>query len=151
MILANTIWGPLFFYFYDAGYVAGAIAAGLLAEFGVLRLYLRDVMSMVRLVGILLLANVTSFFAGGILIGFLIGEVRKSSFVDTMSALGYSYALTIFFEYLVFRPFLPTKGYLLFRAVLMANLVNYAILFIVFFLWYFEPGFITEVWRDVLN
>src|SRR4051812_17966311 len=116
-IFANTIWAPWFIYRYDTSSVVVSTLLGFTAEWCVLNLYLHALVPPGRLFIRMLLANVTSYLAGNVLIIFVPFEIHKLSFLETSNTFLIAYAITVPAEFLMMRTLLPNKRWLIFRAV----------------------------------
>ena len=136
VILANTIWAPVFVYCYDWPSALLSAAIGFLAEFGVFRFYTRALVSAAITVRRLVAANLVSFAAGFVLMALMPFGVRKDSLAQTALAFFIAYIITVASEFYVLRSLLPQNRRLLLRSVTMANFISYAILFTGYFLWF---------------
>ena len=92
------------------------------------------------------MANIASYIAGHLLLPFVIGFVHKNSLPEIALAFLAAYLITVPIEYGVLRPLLPKDRRLLIRAVTMSNFVSYSILFVGYFLWFFNWSFLMRVW-----
>ncbi len=145
-ILANTIWGPLFVYRYDTASALLSFLIAFIAECWVFWIYIRPRLALWGAVRDLALANLASYIAGHLLLPFVIGFVHKNSLPETALAFLAAYLVTVPIEYGVLRPLLPNDLRLLIRAVTMSNFVSYSILFVGYFLWFFNWNFLMRVW-----
>lgn len=135
-LLANTIWAPIFVYWYSWPWAWTATVVGFFAEYGVFRLYTRSLLPRRVTFRRLLIANLGSYFIGQVLILFMPLRFHKVSLVETVQGFGIAYLITLLIEFLFLRSLLPGHRSLLVRAVIMCNFVSYAILFAAFIFWF---------------
>ena len=143
-ILANTIWAPIFVYCYNWPWGLLSAAIGFVAEFGVIRLYARSLLSSGATFRRLFAANTASYVAGFFLMALLPLDIHKVSLAETALAFGIAYIITVPTEFYVMRSLLLGNRSLLLRAVTIANVISYAILFTGYFLWF-------AGWRYILR
>ena len=145
-ILANTICGPLFVYRYDTASALLSFLIGFIAESWVFWIYVRPRLRLGGTLRDLALANIASYVAGHLLLPLVAAEVHKNSLSEIALAFLAAYLITLPIEYGVLRPLLPNNRRLLLRAVTMSNFVSYSILFVGYFLWFFNWRGLVRVW-----
>lgn len=134
--LANTVWAPIFVYSYDTLWVLCSVAIGFIAEFCVFYLYTRSLLSRGVAFRRLMVANLVSCVTGFFLMAFMPLGIHKISLAETSLAYFGAYLITFAIEFYVLRSLLPSNRPLLLRALAMANLFSYAILFTGYVLWF---------------
>ena len=145
-IIANTIWAPLFVYRYDTASALLTYLIGFIAECGVFRLYTRSLLPLAATLRRLVFANLASYVAGHLLLIFVPLDVHKDSLPEIALAFFIAYIITLPVEFYVLRPLLPNNRNLLLRAVTMSNFASYSILFVGYFLWFFNWRYLVGIW-----
>ena len=147
LIIANTIWAPIFVYRYNTLSALCTFVIGFVAECSVFQLYTRPLLSFAATVKRLSIANFVSYLAGNIILIFLVlvpVDIHKDNLVETGGTFFIAYLITVPIEYYVMLPLLTNHRHLVFRAVAMSNFVS--ILFVGYILWFVSWRYIVYLW-----